>query len=179
LEITGFFFRMSTRMRKKKPVISSTSNVFCFNSNVSNLYNNDVIIYLKKIKSRANSFVCERVYLIYRLRHWSNSLSSFIKRTAKTSACVSGLYLILETAFTIALLGYYCTNKKITNKICMKAFFVLFSLSIFYLHKSCKWDWVWWIVFFFNRQSTFQLYINFVTLLADMFLYSYETDLIQ
>ena len=31
---TGFFFRM-----KKKPVISYTGNFFCFNSNVSNLYN--------------------------------------------------------------------------------------------------------------------------------------------
>jgi hypothetical protein len=58
--------------------------LFCFNvcplvqlyiryySTVSNLYNNDVIIYKIK-KSRENSFVCERVYLICLLQHWSNS----------------------------------------------------------------------------------------------------------
>ena len=54
----GFFFCMSTqvkakvrstkavtwiRMRKKKPVISNTGKFFCFNSNVSNLYNNSVV----------------------------------------------------------------------------------------------------------------------------------------
>ena len=53
-----FFFRMSTqvkaevrstkavtwvRMRKKKPVISNTGTFFCFNNNVSNLYNNSVV----------------------------------------------------------------------------------------------------------------------------------------
>ena len=58
LDITGFFFRMSTqvkaevrstkavtwvRMRKKYPVISNTGKFFCFNNNVSNLYNNSVI----------------------------------------------------------------------------------------------------------------------------------------
>jgi hypothetical protein len=58
LDITGFFFRMSTQvtalvlrtsaftwvlMRKKKPVISNTGNLFCFNNNVSNLYNNSVV----------------------------------------------------------------------------------------------------------------------------------------
>jgi hypothetical protein len=52
------FFRMSTqvkaevrstkavtwvRMRKKKPVISNTGKFFCFNNNVSNLYNNSVV----------------------------------------------------------------------------------------------------------------------------------------
>ena len=30
-------------MRKKKPVIFNTGNFFCFNNNVSNLYNNSVI----------------------------------------------------------------------------------------------------------------------------------------
>jgi len=49
-------------MRKRKPVIFNT--FFCFNSNESNLYNNDVIIYKNK-KSRDNSFVWERVYLDY------------------------------------------------------------------------------------------------------------------
>jgi hypothetical protein len=29
-------------MRKNKPVISNTGNFFCFNNNVSNLYNNSV-----------------------------------------------------------------------------------------------------------------------------------------
>jgi hypothetical protein len=58
LDITGFFFRMSTqvtakvrstkavtwvRMQKKKPVISNTGKFFCFNNNVSNLYNNSVV----------------------------------------------------------------------------------------------------------------------------------------
>ena len=58
LDITGFFFRMSTqvkaevrstktatwvRMRKKNSVISNTGKLFCFNNNVSNLYNNSVV----------------------------------------------------------------------------------------------------------------------------------------
>jgi hypothetical protein len=53
LDITGFFFRMSTqakakavtrvRMRKKNPVISNTGKFICFNNNVSNLYNNSVV----------------------------------------------------------------------------------------------------------------------------------------
>jgi hypothetical protein len=30
-------------MRKKKPVISNTGKFFCFNNNVSNLYNNSVV----------------------------------------------------------------------------------------------------------------------------------------
>ena len=58
LDITGFLFRMSTqvkaevrstkavtwvRMREKNPVISNTGKFFCFNNNVSNLYNNSVV----------------------------------------------------------------------------------------------------------------------------------------
>jgi hypothetical protein len=58
LDITGFFFRMSTQvkaevrstkavtrvqMRKKKPVISNTGKFFCFNNNVYNVYNNSVV----------------------------------------------------------------------------------------------------------------------------------------
>jgi hypothetical protein len=58
LDITGFFFRMSTqvktevrstkavtwvRIRKKKPVISNTGKFFRFNNNVSNLYNDSVV----------------------------------------------------------------------------------------------------------------------------------------
>ena len=54
----GFLFRNRTRvkaevrstnavtwvrMRKKKPVISNTGKFFCFNNNVSNLYNNSVV----------------------------------------------------------------------------------------------------------------------------------------
>jgi hypothetical protein len=68
LDITGFFFRMSTqvkaevrstkavtwiRIRKKKPVISNTGKFFCFNNNVSNLYNNSVV---EKINSMAYIF---------------------------------------------------------------------------------------------------------------------------
>ena len=47
LDITGFFFRMSTQVkadvRKKKPVMSTTGKFFCFNNNVSNLWNNSVV----------------------------------------------------------------------------------------------------------------------------------------
>ena len=78
LDITGFFFRMNTpvkalvvRMRKKS-LYSIRVTPFCFNSNVSNLYNNDVMIY-RITQSRENRFVCERVYLIFLLQHWSNS----------------------------------------------------------------------------------------------------------
>ena len=68
LDITDFFFRMSTFtwiiMRNNKSVIYS--NFFYFNSNVFNLYTNDVII---KKKSSENNFVGDRVYLIFLLRH--------------------------------------------------------------------------------------------------------------
>ena len=58
LDITGFFLGIRTQvtalvlrtsaftwvlMRKKKPVISNTGKFFCFNNNVSNLYNNSVV----------------------------------------------------------------------------------------------------------------------------------------
>ena len=58
IRYNGFFFCMSTqvkaevrstkavtwvRMRKKKPVITNTGKFFCFNNNVSNLYNNSVV----------------------------------------------------------------------------------------------------------------------------------------
>ena len=122
LDITGFFFpheysgevrgaqhqclHMSTNARKETHYIQY-GRLRCFDNNVSNLYNNDVI---KKNKSHQNSFVCERVYVLYLLQHWSNSLSSFIKRTAKTSTCSSGWQLILEDAFIIALLGVLLCN---------------------------------------------------------------------
>ena len=56
----------------KRNLLSNTGNFFCFNSSVSNLYNNDVIIYKIK-KNCENSFFCEQVYLIFLLQHWSNS----------------------------------------------------------------------------------------------------------
>ena len=31
----------------KKTVMSNTGNVFCFNNNISNLYNNNIMIYNK------------------------------------------------------------------------------------------------------------------------------------
>jgi hypothetical protein len=40
-------------MRKKKPVISNTGKFFCFNDNVSNLYNNSVV---EKINGMAYIF---------------------------------------------------------------------------------------------------------------------------
>jgi hypothetical protein len=62
---------------EKSPFISNTGHLYCSNTNVSNLYFNDVIIY--KIKnSREKSFVCERVYPITILFKF---LSSFMKRT--------------------------------------------------------------------------------------------------
>jgi hypothetical protein len=57
----------SVRMRKMKSVISNTGSFFCFNSTVSNLYNNDVIIHEIK-NGRENS--CEWIYLISLLQHW-------------------------------------------------------------------------------------------------------------
>ena len=80
---TGFFFRM-----KKKPVISNTDNFFCFNSNVSNLNNNDLIIYkIKKQVERTVLFVNEFSY--YNI---VQIVSSFIKvlqthRRPLTAAC--------------------------------------------------------------------------------------------
>ena len=52
LDITGFFFRMSTHA-EKKPVISNTGKFFCFNNNVFNLYNNNVV---EKINGMAYIF---------------------------------------------------------------------------------------------------------------------------
>jgi uncharacterized protein YihD (DUF1040 family) len=46
-----------------RKIYRNTGNFFCFNSSLSNLYNN-VIIYTIK-KSRENSFVCERIYRIF------------------------------------------------------------------------------------------------------------------
>ena len=55
MDITGSFFlgpHLSTRA-KKKPVISNTGKFFCFNNNVSNLYNNSVV---EKINGMAYIF---------------------------------------------------------------------------------------------------------------------------
>ena len=46
------------RTTNKKSVLSNMRNFFCFNSNVSNCYDNDVIIYKIEKKSRENSFIC-------------------------------------------------------------------------------------------------------------------------
>jgi hypothetical protein len=73
LDITQIDLHPSTHAEKETRIIYNTGNFFCFNINVFNLYNNDVIIYKIKIKSRENSFICERVYLIFLLQHWSNS----------------------------------------------------------------------------------------------------------
>ena len=42
-------------MRKKKPIISNKGYFFCFNNNVSNLYNNDAMIH--KIKKKKKKIV--------------------------------------------------------------------------------------------------------------------------
>ena len=47
-------FSAWVRMRKKKPVISNTGKFFCFNNNVSNLYNVQKL-YLKTIHSNTNN----------------------------------------------------------------------------------------------------------------------------
>ena len=52
-------------MRNKKPVNSNTGHLFCFNSNVSNLYNNTVIIYKIKNVVRTVLFVNEFTYCLY------------------------------------------------------------------------------------------------------------------
>ena len=68
---------------RKKGVRNSSASVWLYplqtTSIVSvvmytNLYNNDVIIYKLK-KNCENSFACERVYLIFLIKHWSNSLA--------------------------------------------------------------------------------------------------------
>jgi hypothetical protein len=43
-------------MREKKPVISNTGKFFCFNNNVSNLYNNSVHCVVEKIYGMAYVF---------------------------------------------------------------------------------------------------------------------------
>ena len=67
LDITGFFFRMSTQVKaevrstnvvtwvrmRKKTVISNTGKFFSFNNNVSNLYNTNVV---EKINDMAYIF---------------------------------------------------------------------------------------------------------------------------
>jgi hypothetical protein len=51
-------------MRKKKNVISNTGKFFCFNNNVSNLYNNSVV---EKINGMA--YIFTRSYRIYLKKH--------------------------------------------------------------------------------------------------------------
>ena len=46
-------------LKQKKPVISNMGNLFSFNSNVSDLYNNDVMIYIKIKVVRTVLFVTE------------------------------------------------------------------------------------------------------------------------
>jgi hypothetical protein len=90
LDITGFFFRMSTqvkaevrstkavtwvRMRKKKPVISNIDKFFCFNKNVSNLYNNSVV---EKICGMAYIFTL----LMFRNPITKNKTTNFYRSTS-------------------------------------------------------------------------------------------------
>ena len=47
LDIAGFFFNLTTQVKaavhKKKCVISNTGCLFCFNSNISSLYNTSIV----------------------------------------------------------------------------------------------------------------------------------------
>ena len=135
LDITGFFFRMSTqvkadmrstkavtgvRMRKKKPAISNTGKFFCFNNNASNLYNNSVV---EKIYGMAYVFTL----LMFRkpnkttinknkttISYWSTSFRfSFIFRYFKVFqvseifTCGLSNLLLLAVGSLVAL---YCEN---------------------------------------------------------------------
>jgi hypothetical protein len=117
LDIKGFIFRMNTQHEsaasrpspvyscgKRNPFIQYGS-FFCFNYNVSNLYNNDVIIYKIKKKSES-SFVCERVYLFSYY-----NIGQFLKLVHKNCKNI-GLYQrsITGRIYNNIDLVYYCTN---------------------------------------------------------------------
>ena len=86
LYVTVVFFRMNTQVKvevrmRKKTVLSNTDDFFCFNSNVSNLYKNDVIIY--KIKEEWWEQFCLWTCLPnFPITTLVKFLSSLIKRTA-------------------------------------------------------------------------------------------------
>ena len=64
---------LGTSANQKRHYLKSYNKTyfFCFNSNVSNVYNNDVVIYKNK-NSHGNSSVCERLYFIFLFQQWSN-----------------------------------------------------------------------------------------------------------
>ena len=76
-------------MRKKKLAISNTGNFFCFNSNVSSLYNNDVLIYkIKKTSWKTVLFVSEFSYY---------NISQILKLVHKMNYKHIGLYQLSVT----------------------------------------------------------------------------------
>ena len=100
----GFLFRIKRVLSAdKKPVISNTGNFFCFNNTISNLYNNDVIIYRINKKSWEQfclwmSLPNFRVTALVKFLKFScynigQILKIFVKITAKTATCKIGLYL--------------------------------------------------------------------------------------
>ena len=77
------------RMRKKKPVISNKSTSFCFNSNVSKLYNNYAIIYFfKNVKNRENSFFYVNEFTLFSYYN----ICQILKLDDKTISKNIGLY---------------------------------------------------------------------------------------
>jgi hypothetical protein len=122
LNITGFFFRMSTqvkaevlstkvvtwvRMWKKKPVISNTGKFFCFNNNVSNLYNNSAV---------AKIYGMAYIFTLLMFRKQNKTTITKIKRQIFISqhSFDSRLYLDISRSFkcpksspVVCLICYY------------------------------------------------------------------------
>ena len=113
LDITGFFFRMSTqvkaevRMRKKKPVISNTGKFFCFNNNVSNLYNNSVVA---KINGMAYIFTLLMFRKPNKTTINKNKTTIFYRSTSFDSRFyldVSRSFNFLKCSPVVSLICYY------------------------------------------------------------------------
>ena len=117
LDITGFFFRMSTRvtafvlrtsaftrvrMRKKKPVISNTDKLFCFNNNVYNLYNNSVV---DQINGMAYIFTLLMFRKPNKATINKNKTTNFYRSTSFRFSCIFRYFKVFQVSqmFTCGL----------------------------------------------------------------------------
>jgi hypothetical protein len=94
-------------MRKKKPVISNTGKLFCFNNNVSNLYNNSVV---------AKIYGMAYIFTLLMLRKSNKTTINKIKRQIFIGQRPfdSRLYLDISRSFkcpksspVVCLISYY------------------------------------------------------------------------
>jgi hypothetical protein len=97
----------------------------------------------KMKKKSENSFVPERVYIIFLLQHWANSSARSLRKLYRhrlvSVANNSGLQLILEAAFTISLgiilIGIKAARKQYRFLCCLNLYSYLQIIVCLLLHK--------------------------------------------